>query len=340
MRELCVSNGVSISIWRRLAVRKMPVALGALLFVASISCFGQEQRPPLVPLAQGSGGSGSINAFSGVGELTEEPIGTGQVVHVSVFNAPDFSVVARVSERGDIAVPMLGVLHIEGLNSQKAADLIASQLKGSDLVLEPHVLVTVESSSTGITILGEVHAPGIYPLPGKHQLSDLLAAAGGLTGNTGRVIEISNEHTPDQKVLLPWDPTMHNTANYDRPVHSGDHVLVRACGIAYIGGHVNKPGAYSLCGSPQITMSEVIALAGGISPYTAEKHSYLVRTQPDGTRSVQEIDLHKILTAKAEDPIVKEDDIVYVTPSGIKAAADKALGFALTLSNTLIYAYH
>ena len=340
MRKLCVSNDVSISKGRRLIVSKMAAALGSLLFVASVSCFGQEQRPSLVPLAQAGGGPNPGSALSGVGELTDEPISTGQVVHVSVFNAPDFSVVSRVSKGGDIAVPMLGAIHVEGLNSQKASELVTSRLKSSDLVLEPKVLVTVEASYTGITILGEVHAPGIYPLPGKHQLSDLLAAAGGLTANTGRIIEISNEHMPDQKVELPWDPTMHNTANYDRPVHSGDHVLVRACGIAYIGGHVNKPGAYSLCGSSQITMSEVIALAGGISPLTSEKHSYLIRAQADGTRSVQEIDLHKILTAKAEDPVVKEDDIVYVTPSAIKATADKALGIALTLSNTLLYTYH
>jgi protein involved in polysaccharide export with SLBB domain len=37
---------------------------------------------------------------------------------------------------------------------------------------------------------------------------------------------------------------MHNTENFDRPVAPGDRVLVRACGIAYVGGNVMKPGAY------------------------------------------------------------------------------------------------
>ena len=59
---------------------------------------------------------------------------------------------------------------------------------------------------------------------------------------------------------------MHNTDNFDRPVSPGDRVLVRACGIAYVGGNVNKPGAYSLCGSPHMTLSEVMSLAGGIAP--------------------------------------------------------------------------
>jgi polysaccharide biosynthesis/export protein len=337
MSGLCTSKSVSVGISRTLFCKRLFLAL---LFAAAIQGYGQEQRPALIPMAQGGGPSSPNSTLSGIDELTEEPISAGQVVHISVFNAPDFSGVMRVSLSGDIAIPMLGVVHLEGLDSRKAAELIASQLKGSNLILDPHVVVTVEALITGITVLGEVRSPGIYPPPARHQLSDLLAAAGGLTANSGRVIEISNDRAPDQKVEIPWDPTMHNTANYDRPVHSGDRVLVHACGIAYVGGHVGKPGAYSLCGSPQITLSEVIALAGGVTPLTSEKHSYLIRAQADGKRIVREVDLHRILNAKAEDPIVKEDDIVYVTPSTIKDVLNRATSFAVGASTALLYGYH
>jgi polysaccharide export outer membrane protein len=207
-------------------------------------------------------------------------------------------------------------------------------------MLDPHVTVTVEASATGITVLGEVRAPGVYPPPGKPFLSDLLATAGGLTANSGRVIEISNDKAPDQKTEVPWDPTMHNTSSYDRPVHPGDRVVVRACGIAYVGGHVGRPGAYSLCGSQQLTLSEVIALAGGVTALTSEKHTYLIRTQVDGTRVVEEIDLHKVLRARAADPVVKEDDIVFVTPSTVKDVLNRAETFAVSISSTLFYSYH
>ncbi len=322
------------------SLRNLSIALGALLLVSSAQALTQEQRPALVPLAQGGGNSAVNTTLSNIGGLTDEPMTPGQVVHISVFNAPDFSVVTRVSESGDVAMPMLGAMRLQGLNSQQASDLIAGQLKQSNLVLDPHVMVTVESGSTGITVLGEVRAPGIYPPPGKHMLSDLLATAGGMTASTGRVIEISNDRSPGLKDLVLWDPTMHNTANYDRPVHPGDRVIIRACGLAYIGGHVAKPGAYSLCGSSQITLSQAIALAGGTIPLTSEKHSYLIRTQADGTRIAQEIDISKILRGKAMDPVVREDDIVYVTPSAIKDVLNRALTFALAISSSLIYAYH
>ncbi len=142
-------------------------------------------------------------------------------------------------------------------------------------MLDPEVIVTGDSSTTGITVLGEVHSPGIYPPPGKRQLSDLLAVAGGSTANTGRVIEITHAGDPGKPEYVSWDPTMHNTNNFNRPVSAGDRVLVRACGIAYVGGNVQKPCAYSLCGSQVMTLSEVMSLAGGIAPNAAHGVSFV-----------------------------------------------------------------
>lgn len=326
------------------AVRFLRIASVAagVFWTAFTVCSAQAQRPAVIESAQTSGAapSAASSSLASIGGLTDVPLEPGQMVHVSVFNAPDFSVSTRVSESGDIAYPFLGSVHIEGMTSAQASQAIAEQLKKTNLMLDPHVLVTVDTFTTGITILGEVRSPGVYPPPGKGMLSDLIATAGGVTANTGRVIEISNPKAPEQKEEVPWDPTMHNTTSYDRPVHAGDRVLVRSCGIAYMGGHVAKPGAYSLCGSQQMTLSELVALAGGVTTFTSEKHIYLVRMQADGTRTAQEVNLTNVLRAKAGDPPIHEDDIVYVTPSTVKSVADRAVGFMLGLTNTLFYTYH
>jgi len=312
----------------------------AVLFLSSpFLLAAQEQRPALVPQSQGAGaGAGAAtSSANSIGGLSDGPITPGEVVHVNVFDAPDFSLVTRVSDSGDIPYPILGSIHIAGLNSISAAELLRKELKSRNLMLEPAVTVTVDSTITGITVLGEVHSPGVYPPPGKHQLSDLLALAGGLTANTGRIIEISNDRTPGKRDYVARDPTMHNTENFDRPVSPGDRVLVRACGIAYVGGNVMKPGAYSLCGSPNVTLSEVLALAGGVSQNASLSKTYLVRTQPDGTRVVEQVDIKKVLTSRVADPIVHEDDIIYVSPSPAKAILKGALAFALTVTPSLIY---
>lgn len=322
---------------------KASLIAAALVGFWPIAGVGQTQRPSIIPMAQGGGtpppsSSSPASALGGaISGISDDPISAGEVVHVNVFNAPDFSLNTRVSESGDIAFPFLGVIHIAGLSSTETGKLLASQLKARNLLLDPEVMVTVESTATGVTVLGEVHSPGIFPLPGKHRLSDLLAAAGGLTSNTGRVIEISNNRSPENKQYVPWDPTMHNTESYDRPVNAGDRVLVRACGIAYVGGNVGKPGAYSLCGSPKMTLSEVLTLAGGIAPLSSPNHTVIVRPRPDGTKITMEIDAHKILIAKAPDMIVQEDDIIYVPPSGVKNAANRALAFAMTMVAPILY---
>ncbi len=324
-----------------MAFRNYILVIGCFLILEPHLLSAQEQRPPLIPIAQGSGAAPSASTGSGtsIGGLSDGPIIVGEVVHINVFDAPDFSFVTRVSASGDIPYPILGQFHIAGLNSVSAANILAKELKDRNLMLDPIVTVTVDSSNTGITVLGEVHSPGIYPPPGKHELSDLLAVAGGLNANTGRVIEITHAHDPGKPEFVSWDPTMHNTENFDRPVSPGDRVLVRACGIAYVGGNVLKPGAYSLCGSPHMTLSEVMSLAGGVAPNAATSKTYIVRSQPDGTKVVEQVDLKKVLTSRVADPIVHEDDIIYVSPSPLKAVLKGALAFALSISPALLYVY-
>ena len=339
---MCTQRPVNLAtaiIQAAMSFKRVAAVLLAGFLVSSVVGWGQTQNPSIPASMQGTGGA-ATNIESAASSMTDVPIFPGEIVHIDVFGAPDFSIVTRVSENGDVAYPMIGVVHLAGLSSVTAADLISTQLRARQLMQDPNVTVTVDSTSTGITVLGEVHSPGIYPPPGNHLLSDLLAEAGGLTANTGRVIEISNDLTPGREIYLAWDPTMHNTSNFDRPVHAGDRVLVRACGFAYVAGNVTKPGAYALCGSEKITLSEVLAEAGDIIPFIKGKHTLLIHTQPDGARVIQEVDVKKIQRAEEVDPIVREDDIVYVTPSPLKNALNRALTAAIGLSGTVIYVYH
>ena len=89
-----------------------------------------------------------------------------------------------------------------------------------------------------------------------------------------------------------------------------------------------------------MTLSEVMSLAGGIAPNSSPNKTYLVRAQPDGTKIVEQIDLKKVLTSRVADPIVHEDDIIYVSPSPLKEILKGALAFALSLAPSALYIYH
>jgi hypothetical protein len=53
-----------------------------------------------------------------------------------------------------------------------------------------------------------------------------------------------------------------------------------------------------------------------------------------------QIDLHRVLTAREADPAVHEDDIIYITPSPLKAAISQAVTFAMNTTSTVLYVYH
>lgn len=90
-----------------------------------------------------------------------------------------------VDHLGDINFPVLGKLHIAGMNRFEIAEFIEKKLQESDLVKDP--IVTVEFANTGISIIGEVSSPGRYEF-NKDQLTiiDAIAMAGDLTLNGDR----------------------------------------------------------------------------------------------------------------------------------------------------------
>lgn len=330
---------------RNMQPRRCYRAFGAIavvmagLAISALSSYGQAGGLPGTAIMPGGASSG-MSASGGVAAgVTDEPIFPGEVVNINVFDAPDFSTTARVSKGGDIALPYLGIVHVADLNSASAASLIEKLLLSNQLIVNPHVTVTVDATSTGITVLGEVKTPGIYSPSGKHRLSDVLAMAGGMTANVGRIIEISTGPAPDQKALLPWDPTMHNTSLYDRVIPAGSRIVVKPCGVAYVGGNVGRPGAYPICASRIITVSQLVAMASGEQTSSYQSHTILVRTHPDGTRTVQQIDINKVLKAKAPDPVVQADDIIYIPLSGVKYTLRSLPGYIASFGTATLNVY-
>ncbi|MDE6174434.1 MAG: polysaccharide export protein [Duncaniella sp.] len=87
-----------------------------------------------------------------------------------------------VDSAGDIKFPVIGKIHIAGMTREQIADYVAEQLVSQDLVKDP--IVTVEFANTGISVIGEVSAPGRYEFNKDHlTIIDAIAMAGDLTIN-------------------------------------------------------------------------------------------------------------------------------------------------------------
>lgn len=262
------------------------------------------------------------------------PIHPGDIVEVRFFQAPEYNVQMPVSASGDIAIPYAGIFHIEGLTSVNAAKAITDLFQERQILRNPHVIVTTQQFGYSVTVLGEVRAPGVYRLQGRHRLIDILTEAGGVTDRAGHIIQIFGVDSTKNPQKLLWDPTLqeNNNDNAGLLLKPGQTVMVSRCGVVYIGGNVNRPGAYPLCDSNHPTLSEMIALAQGIRPSSWPQRTLLLRTSKNGTRLSEKIRLDDVLRGKGVDIAMQSDDIVFVPSSSIKSASKvlvtAALGFA------------
>jgi protein involved in polysaccharide export with SLBB domain len=110
-------------------------------------------------------------------------LGAGDAIRIQVFQSPELTVDARVSEAGVISYPLLGPVRIGGMSSTDIEKLIAQRLRDGKFLQSPQVTVNITSfRSQQVSVLGNVTRPGRYPLETTGmRLSEVLSLAGGVT---------------------------------------------------------------------------------------------------------------------------------------------------------------
>ena len=193
-----------------------------------------------------------------------------------------------------------------------------------------------EYSTEGITVLGEVQKPGIYPMLGSRKPFDVMSAAGGVTPKAGKDVTVIRRNDPEHvtTVRLSNNPTDSNRDNIE--IMPGDTVKVAKAGIVYVVGDVHLPGGFVM-DSSQLTVLQAIALAQGPNRTASLDGARIIRRKPAGAQEAR-ISLKKILAAKAPDIPLESEDIVFVPNSAGKTLAGRGLESALqTAVNIAIY---
>lgn len=85
-----------------------------------------------------------------------------------------------IDNDGNIDFPILGTLHVGGLNREQISTLVKDKLISSNLVKDP--VVTVDYDGLSYSVLGEVNHPGQFTIDrDRVTLYDAIAKAGDLT---------------------------------------------------------------------------------------------------------------------------------------------------------------
>jgi len=275
-------------------------------------------------------------------ETAPVKLGPGDLVEVSVYGVPELTTKARVSNDGDLYLPLIDYVHVSELSLEEAQKVIEKRLDNGGFVRNPHVTIFVdEYASQGVTLMGEVSKPGIYPILGDRRLFDLLSTAGGLTERAGRTVTITRRSKPDkpQTVRLARNLTDDPSSNID--VRPGDTIEVQRAPIIYVVGDVGRPSGL-LIDNGSLTVMQAVALAGGPNR-TAKLDGTRIIRKSNGPNGMTEtiVPLKKMLRAKAPDIPLEPNDILFIPVSGAKMAAARGVETALALTTAVtIYAVH
>jgi polysaccharide export outer membrane protein len=260
------------------------------------------------------------NAPVAAGPAPALQLSTGDLLDVNVFDTPELSGKLRVDEHGAITLPLGGDLVVSGLTAEQAGKSIGQKLLDGGILKDPHVSVTVlEYATQGVTILGEVKNPGVYPLLGAHGLLDLISAAGGETPNAGKAVTLTHRSDPDHPIVVVIETKPGSTTDFHADIRPGDTIMVSHAGIVYVIGDVGKPGGFLIENNDRLTVLEAIALAQGTNRTASLNHSRLIR-KTAGAREQLPVPLKKILANTAPDMLLADGDILFVPVSGPKNA--------------------
>lgn len=240
--------------------------------------------------------------------LARETLGVGDTIRVTVFQNPDLTTEARVSERGTIVFPLLGEVHVAGQTPVEASTQIADRLRQGRLVKDPQVSVAVlQVRSRQVSVLGFVGRPGRYALDDtSSRLTDILALAGGIAQGGGETVVVIGARDGKRVRIEVKLPEIYRADDVSRNVelHNGDVVYVQPAPVFYIYGEVQRAGAYRV--EPGMSVMSALSLGGGLTPRGTVRGLKIHRRAANGT--VQTIE-------PALTDTVEPNDVLYVRES-------------------------
>jgi polysaccharide export outer membrane protein len=235
-------------------------------------------------------------------------LGPGDAIGVQVFQSPDLSVDARVSENGVISYPLVGSVQLGGLSIAEAEQKIADALRSGGFVRSPQVnIILRQVRGNQVAVLGQVNRPGRFPLETFNtRVSDMLAAAGGVTPGGDDVLILTGQRQGQafRRVIDIPGLFLNQKPEEDVVLAGGDTLYVNKAPVFYIYGQAQRPGPYRI----ERGMTVMQALAQGGGPTARGSQNRLMLHRRDAAGKVIE-------TVPQLTDTVRPEDVIYVRES-------------------------
>jgi len=271
--------------------------------------------------------------------LPFEPLGPGDLLRVTVTDAPELTQTFRVDQQGNLNLPLLREpLHAAGLLPDQLRDKLSTALRSQHLLVNPVVdVAVVEYRSRDVIVGGAVKTPATLQDVGNLHLIDAISQAGGLLPEAGPDITVERPDGSSQRIAVRslYDG-QHPELNV--ALIAGSRVRVPTCDRVYVVGNVKKPGAFPFLDSHDTTVLQLIALSGGLDSFSRNK-AYIYRLVAGNTQKTEiEVPLRRILDRKTADVNLAPNDILYVPTNGKLKASASVLNHVTGMGNTAVSA--
>ncbi|HUN28764.1 MAG TPA: polysaccharide biosynthesis/export family protein [Alphaproteobacteria bacterium] len=250
-----------------------------------------------------------------IGAAPQQMIEPGDQLNVQVFGQQTLSQNVTVLPDGSINYPLIGRVELSGMTVDAATSLVSNRL--ARYVRHPYVTIAItQLGQPSVLVLGDVKNPGKYQLRPDAQLTDAIAAAGGLAETNGPMPEarISDPAGNVQQVSL--QALLHDgNTSLDKPLGEGDVVYVPGPTLinVVVSGAVDHPGEIQVDQGDRLSMA--IAKAGNSSTSNADlNHITVLRTLPDGKTEKLNVNLYQALENGdgSADVVLHKDDTIFV----------------------------
>src|SRR2546422_9672596 len=307
---------------------------------------GTTNTPPIPaegPVASAAGNVGRAQASSSAADVnqklralarsddeTPDPrLGPGDLIEISVFDVPELSQIKlRIPNSGQVTLPLVGSFPASGATALGLQSQISDHLK-TKFMHDPQVSVFVhEHKSQRVSVIGAVKQGGVFPMSGEVRLADALGLAGGITEDAGSVVYIvrrvvatpaagsKSAEMEQGMTVIDLESLASGRQELNLPLQAGDVIEVPRAGTFYVGGEVQKPGAFPLKG--RTTLDQAAMAAGGGNPGRASDGLRLYRSRPDGTKEVMKFSMNDFENGQS-GPDLQANDVVIVGKSAGKA---------------------
>jgi polysaccharide export outer membrane protein len=256
-------------------------------------------------------------AIAASARQNEYIVGPQDVLTVTVYDQADLTGKYPVDADGTLTFPLIGRVKVGGLNLRGVEAELKKQLANGYLK-NPQVSVAVEQfKSQRIFVMGEVRAPGTYPLSGEMTVIEALARAGSTTNDAADEVMIvrppagsggSGPVLPDQQadatvIRVNVRELQAGKLSQNVALHDGDTLVVPRAQSVFVFGQVKTPGAYSI--TQGTTVLQALSLAGGVTDRGSTGRVYIVRTDADGKKRETKVKLTDVVQP-GDTLVVKE----------------------------------